>query len=852
MTCVAVLVAFGAAAQQQWTVTGIDAPELSAVDEMVRDQMVTHGIRAASVAIAKDGRLVYARGYTWDHPDVDPVQPTSLFRIGSIGKAITSVAIHQLIEDGLLSYETPVAETLGLEPLSGESADPWLEEVTVDHLLTHTVGWDRDSGGIDPMVFRDWYVALANGVFPPPTRREIAAFMTGQPFQFRPGTRWAYCNFGYLLLQMLAEEVTNRDFPEYVHDNLFRSIGVSRARMAHTLRSELAPTERTYDGDYEGDPYQLTAENAYAAGGMVMAAPDLARFLSALFDDQAASGLLGATSLDSMLSLPFQASRDLGYGRGWFHEDFLTNTGHTIGWFSDPGDDLDVFGHGGGGPGTHTIGLWRSDGITFVWFTNKDPLIEDFDDLPVIRDWPGHDLWQSVGISTGAVGSAPVESWIPAVAHADGVGNSVWTTDVGLLNRSTTTNIVRLRYHHLWRDLDTEIELAPGAFQVVRDVVGSFGREGSGPLQVFSSDAVTVTSRVFNQSEGGTYGQSADAVTATGGLEAGESAVLTQLREDRSARTNIGIHNQWRRLAEVDIALYDADGFLISRHTREVWPQHTLQLNRPFFKLGHRNDVESGYAVVTVRSGQDIYAYASVIDNETGDPTSIPMKTGPGHRSQTVAAAVHGEGANASQWRTDLSMLNRSGEDASVQVIFHSQDGATGTLDLFLADGEQYLIDDLVAAVGSSGSGWISIEASNPLLASSRTYNASENGTFGLFLDGVSATETCAEGSIVWLPQLQQNHLYRTNIGVVNTGGESARILITLYDGAGAELATRSRTVAPGGWVQIQEPFARLAGRSDIEAGYARAEIRSGSGVIVSASVIDNTTNDGTSVVAKR
>lgn len=838
-------------AQRQWTVTGQEVPEMAAIDDMVHNQMVTYGIRAASVAITKDGRLVYARGYTWDRPEVEPVQPTSLFRVGSIAKSITSIAIHQLIEEGLLSYDTRVAEVLDLEPLSRETADPWLRLVTVDHLLTHTVGWDNDYGGIDPLVFGDVIVALANGEPPPPTRHEIARFMTGQPFQFYPGTHWGYCNFGYLLLQMLAEKVTGRDFPEYVHDRLFRAVGVGRARMAHTLRPDLAPTERDYDGVSEGDPYQLTVENAYAAGGIVLSAPDLARLYSALFDDPGASGLLGAAALHDMLALPFASSRELGYGRGWIHEKFFSATGHTMGWFTDPDDRVEVYGHGGGGPGMHAIAAWRSDGIGFFWLTDKDPLVENFDDLPVIESWPEHDLWESVGISRAPVGAAPVESWVPAVAHTSGVADSAWRSDVGLLNRSSRSNTVRIRYHQGVVATDLEVVLGPHELEVLADVVGAFGDEGSGPLQVFSSEGLTVTSRTYNQSTEGTYGQSLDGVTATGGLESGESAVLMHLREDATSRTNIGLHNQWRRWAKVEVALYDGTGSPVTKARRLIPAQSTVQLNRPFAVLGGRDDVDSGYAVVTVLSGQDVYAHASVIDNLTGDPTAIPMKTGEGSTLQWIAAAVHGEGASASRWRTDLGVLNRSGGPATAEIAFHAASGAVGTNLVTLGDGEQLIIEDVVAALGLEGSGTIAVAAERPLMISSRTYNSSEHGTFGLFLDGISPSGTASAGETVWLSQLQQNDLFRTNIGLVNTGSTAARARITLVDGSGADLESRWRTLGPGAWLQLQEPFARIAGRTDIDAGYARIEVAAGEGVIGYASVIDNATNDGTAVAMK-
>jgi N-acyl-D-amino-acid deacylase len=819
---------------------------------MIRNQMMLHDISASSVAITKDGRLVYARGYTWDRPDVEPVQPTSLFRTGSIAKSITSIAIHQLIEDGLLSYDTRVAETLGLQPPPGRSADPWLDLVTVDHLLTHTVGWDKYDGGIDPMVFRDWWVALSLGVLPPPTRHEIATFMTGEPFQFDPGTRWAYCNFGYLLLQMLAEKVTGVDFPEYVHDSLFRPVGVGRARMAHMPRSDLAPTERDYVGDYEGDPYALTWENVYAGGGMVVSAPDLARLYTALFDDPSASGLLRDDTLDSMLALPFSASRQQGYGRGWIHEKFFDDLGKNLGWIIDLDDDIQVYGHGGGGPGVHAIALWRTDGIGFFWCSNKDPLVDDFDDFPVIHTWPEHDLWESVGISREAVGSAPVESWIPAVAHTAGVGDSIWRSDVGLLNRSSQTNAVRLRYYHGWEALERELELAPGESRVISDVVDWFGRSGSGPLQVFSSEALTVTSRTFNQSPDGTFGQSLDGVTATGGLESGESVVLMQLREDDEARTNIGIHNQWRGFARVEVELYDNHGSLVHADTWIIPPLHTVQFNRPFRTFGGPVDIESGYAVITVLSGQDLYAYGSVIDNATGDPTAVPMKGEDGANRQWIAAAAHGGGAHGSVWRTDVCLLNRSDETASAEITFHSDSGETGSLSIDVFNGQQIVLGDVVAQLGMTGSGAIEIDSDGPLLTSSRTYNAGADGTFGLFLDGVSTQSMANNGDSVWLPQLRQNQAFRTNIGLVNSGDIEARIRIFLYDASGVELTRRWRTLEPGGWMQLQEPFSRLAGRTDIDAGSAKVAVESGDGVIAYASVIDNATNDGTAISMKR
>jgi hypothetical protein len=542
----------------------------------------------------------------------------------------------------------------------------------------------------------------------------------------------------------------------------------------------------------------------------------------------------------------------MGYGRGWIHEKFFIDSGHTLGWLTDPGDDAVIYGHGGGGPGTHTIAVWHSDGIVFVWFTNKDPLVNDFDEFPEVGSWPEHDLWESVGISADAIGSAPVESWVPVVAHSDGVGGSAWRSDVGLLNRAPLTNRIRLRYRHgFFQFEDRELELAPGAALTVSDVVAEVGERGSGPLQVFSSEPLTVSSRTYNQTSAGSYGQTLDGVTSTGGLEQGESAVLMQLREDMAFRSNIGLHNQWRRSARVEVALYGEDGSLLASFTERVPAQTTVQINRPFRASG-RTDVASGYAVVRVLSGQDVYVYGSVVDNATDDPTTIPMKVGVGSDHQWIAAAGGGEGSHGSLWRTDLCLLNRSSGTASMDVVFHSDDGDSTAMALELDAGEQRTVEDVVSVIGRTGTGALEIVSARPMLVASRTYNASTEGTFGQYLDGVDAGRTAGAGQTVWLPQLRQNASFRSNIGILNTGPGFAGVTVRLFDEGGEELVEKQRRIGPGERLQMQEPFGRIAGRSDLDTAYATVSVRSGSGVIAYASVIDNATNDPSTVTMKR
>jgi CubicO group peptidase (beta-lactamase class C family) len=822
------LITLPAVAQQRvWTETGEPVAGWEFVDAGVRDYFQTWAVPGGSLALAVQGRLVFSRGYTWDLPDAEVVQPDSLFRIASASKPITSVAIHQLIERGLLSYDTRVVDVLDLQPPPGRQSDPRLADVTVDHLLYHTGGWDRDES-FDPM-FMDVVIAASLGVDLPISKHDIATYMTGQPLQFDPGSRYAYSNYGYCLLGLIIEEITGRDYSEWVGENVFQPIGIGRPRRGHAAIYERVPGEVRYYGSGGEDPYRWNIENMDAHGGWIVAAPDYVRFLSALFDDFDASPLLRRQSIQNMVRVN-HATNEF-YGRGW---DVFEEHGQM------------VYSHSGSLPGTLTQTRWTS-GIAFAAFINTRKNMADLElQYPTVI--PQHDLFASVGILDAPLGAALAESWIPVVANGSGSGGSLWRSDLGLLNRSALTNEVKIRIEMPGLAVDREIELDPGRQLIIDDVVSDLGVSGSGSLRVFSFEPLTIASRTYNVSGAGTFGQFLGGVSGPGGLGNGDTAVLMHLREDAAARSNIGILNAGRREARVRVVLYDGAGSEVARASRTIPPRQIQQLNRPFEAIAGRTDIAVGYAVVTVLDGEEVVVYGSVVDAGTNDPTTIPMKTGAGSTTLHVAAAAHGEGTAGSVWRTDLGLLNPGTATTEAAVIFHPSDGPDATMNLSLAAGEHVLLDDVVGRLGGEGSGSLEVSATQPVLASSRTYNQSPEGTFGQYLDGVGVEETVAADTRVWLPQLQQNDAFRTNIGLHNTGTGEARVRVNLNDGDGSLLATAQRSVAAGGRVQLQEPFDRIAGRTDIDSGYAVVEILAGSGVTAYASVVDNRTNDPTTI----
>ena len=114
------------------------------LDSAFRTFLQTKSIPGASIAIAKDGRLVLAKGYGFaDVEQGQPVRPDSLFRFGSIGKPITAVAVMKLAEAGKLSLDDRAFDILSdIQPRSGRLGDSRIGAITIRNLLTHSGGWD--------------------------------------------------------------------------------------------------------------------------------------------------------------------------------------------------------------------------------------------------------------------------------------------------------------------------------------------------------------------------------------------------------------------------------------------------------------------------------------------------------------------------------------------------------------------------------------------------------------------------------------------------------------------------------------------------------------------------------------
>lgn len=480
---------------------------------------------------------------------------------------------------------------------------------------------------------------------------------------------------------------------------------------------------------------------------------------------------------------------------------------------------------------------------------------------------PGNPVWGTnivhIGDWVPPPGGEPESArvWVPVASRAAGVGGSQWRTDVGLLNPGSANATAQLRLYAGGTTHEIQRTVAAGQQRILGDVVGLFGVDGSGALEIEADQNLIATSRTYSLLAAtdpcypsGTFGQFLAGVGSSAGLRSGQTGWLPQLAENASYRTNLAVTNTGDQPATVTVILHDAAGAEITRFDLELTPGQWRQENRVFFRRGGRADLDAASAEIQVTTGSGILAYASVVDNVTTDPTTIPLVTGGGATTTWVPVASRAAGVGGSQWRTDLGLLNAGAVRANVTVRFHSG-GSSSQIQVMVAPGLQRIMEDVVERFATSGSGAVEVISTLPVIVTSRTYSllgaadpCSPGGTFGQFLAGQPSSEGLSAGDSGRLPQLRENAAYRTNLALTNTGATTATATVVLLDAAGVEITRFEVSLEPGEWKQENRVFFRRGGRENLGAASARIEVTAGSGVLAYASVVDNVTSDPTTI----
>jgi N-acyl-D-amino-acid deacylase len=319
-------------------IMGDEVAALASFDKWAREFMTKYEVPGGQLAVARGGKVFYSRGFGYaDRDEKSPVQPHSLFRIASVSKPITAVAILRLVQQGKLKLSDRVDDILKIDAHRERDVelDKRWSDITIAHCLAHTGGWDRDAS-YDPMFAYD-RVARSLKMKLPVGTAEIIRYMRGQSLDFAPGEKYAYSNFGYCLLGRVIEKVAEPagTYDDFVRREVFKPLGIEAPRMGRSLLENRAKDEVHY---YTIDDDRATAvvgpragddkhrvpvsyggwnhEALDAHGGWIASASDLVRFAAA-FDDpalRASKPLLSAELAASMFEPQPGAPK---YGLGW-------------------------------------------------------------------------------------------------------------------------------------------------------------------------------------------------------------------------------------------------------------------------------------------------------------------------------------------------------------------------------------------------------------------------------------------------------------------------------------------------------------------------------------------------------
>lgn len=243
------------------------AQDLQRMDQVVRASVEAEEF-SGSVLVARDGEVLLDRGYGFANREWSiPNDGDTKFRLGSVSKQFTAVAIMILNERGLVDLDAPVKTYLPDAP------ETW-EGVTVRHLLTHTSGVPSFTGFDD-------YEALKTL---PTTVDSLIARFRDRPLDFQPGEGWDYSNSGYILLTAVVEKAGGKSYAEFVAENLFQPLGMSdsgydsHAAILSRRASGYAPTAR---GIVNADYVDMSIPQG--AGALYSTTRDLLKWEQGLF-----------------------------------------------------------------------------------------------------------------------------------------------------------------------------------------------------------------------------------------------------------------------------------------------------------------------------------------------------------------------------------------------------------------------------------------------------------------------------------------------------------------------------------------------------------------------------------------
>lgn len=443
--------------------SGIPVPSMAACDALISNGtdgfIDRHGVAGLVFTLSRNGKTVYDRGFgNANLAETEHMRPYHRFRIASVSKSITAIAIYKLMEelagDAIAGNELSLDDTvfgpgglLAQHPdLAGIVIEPPIDEITLRHLLEHSAGWDRtvqnckpnppppyssSIPGCDPIDF-PLHVTQVLGRPNPATEEALIQFLLEWGSDFEPGTEYAYSNIGYLVVGEIIETLSGQPYEAFVRSRVLNPIGIHDTELARNLLVDKQEREVEYAGpgildlsaygngvlvplEYGG----MNVEAMDAHGGWISTGRDLVKLLAAADGFSTKPDMLSWPSISDMTA---PSTTNAGYAKGWAVTACQPTSGCANWW------------HTGYLPGTASMWASTATAGEFNWaiLVNSEPspgsgFWNDLDALAweciaATTSWPTHDLMLSPSVAASAA----------RVTRATGGARLAWTSGDGV------------------------------------------------------------------------------------------------------------------------------------------------------------------------------------------------------------------------------------------------------------------------------------------------------------------------------------------------------------------------------------------------------------------------------------
>lgn len=481
--------------------------------------------------------------------------------------------------------------------------------------------------------------------------------------------------------------------------------------------------------------------------------------------------------------------------------------------------------------------------------------------------------------------SPPPDSLIiPAVAHSPGANASQFQSDIRLANVSSQPQSYLINFTPTATDgtrtgTTTTLQVDPGQTAALDDLLATFfgtAADGSsaGMLEIrpvtttstsslfsalpSSALATVASSRTYNVTSQGTFGQFIPAIPFSQFVGKGSVLSLQQIAQSDAYRTNFGLVEASGEAATVVLHVFDKAGHSIADISQFLLPSEHLALNG--LLAANNITLDDGRVEVEVTSTTGkVSAYASVLDNKSNDPLLVSpvLKSAVSSSRYVIPGVAYTNGI--ANWRSDVRLYNAGSGSVTATLTFYPQGSPGSPLSrpVQIAAGETKALDNILNTTfgitdpSAGGSILVTTSSASSIIASARTYTPVAFGTVGQFIPAVTAGDSVGTGDrSLQLLQLESSEAFRANIGLVETTGNPAVAEVSLILPDSKVTPVIAFSLAPNEFVQV--PVSAFGVSTSIYNVRASISVVGGNGKVAAyGSLVDNLSSDPTYVPAQ-